>query len=105
MPKPSATTLACNRNRERSLLSAGSGCETLRPKIIPTVSAIGGETYPLAEMIRPAKNRVLMRIVLKLSPAISYCIVLLYARQQQRQHPQFRNAAIRDRAATNRGTA
>src|SRR6202046_1170759 len=36
-------------------------------------------------MIRPAKNRVLMRIVLKLSPAISYCMVAVYARQQQSQ--------------------
>src|ERR1700733_8048254 len=36
-------------------------------------------------MIRPAKNRVLMRIVLKLSPAISYCMVSVYARQQQSQ--------------------
>src|ERR1700677_458422 len=46
-------------------------------------------------MIRPAKNRVLMRIVLKLSPAISYCMVFVYARQQQQ--PQICNPVSRDR--------
>src|ERR1700722_12586362 len=45
-------------------------------------------------MIRPAKNKVLMRIVLKLSPAISYCMVLVYARQQQRQQPCSCSVAI-----------
>src|SRR5262249_31781657 len=44
IPKPSATTDACNKHRDRSGLSAGRGCATVSQNKTPAESAIGGDT-------------------------------------------------------------
>src|SRR5229473_354705 len=49
MPKPSATTEHCRSMRATPRLSPMYGCLKLRPKRIPTVSAIGGENNPVNE--------------------------------------------------------
>src|SRR6266481_1909889 len=49
IPKPSATTELCKSVRAMPRLSLMYGCGKLRPKTIPTVSAIGGETNPVNE--------------------------------------------------------
>src|SRR5258708_22920708 len=47
IPKPSATTEHCRSVRATPRLSLMYGCVKLRPKRIPTVSAIGGENNPV----------------------------------------------------------
>jgi hypothetical protein len=38
------------------------GCGKLRPKRIPSVSATGGETYPVKARRRPATKRIFGRV-------------------------------------------
>src|SRR5215469_17258906 len=59
MPNPSATTDAWSRNFARRLLSLRYGCVKQRPKTIPRMSAIGGDTAPVAATITPIKKMVL----------------------------------------------
>src|SRR5215472_14112521 len=59
MPNPSATTDAWSRNFAKRLLSLRYGCVKQRPKTIPPMSAIGGDTAPVAAMITPIKKMVL----------------------------------------------
>src|SRR6266436_5501324 len=49
IPKPSATTEPCKSVRAMPRLSLMYGCGKLKPKTIPTVSAIGGESNPVNE--------------------------------------------------------
>src|SRR2546429_230899 len=58
MPKPRTTTELCRRVRAIPRLSLMNGCEKLRPKRIPRVSAIGGENHPVKERTRPRAKKI-----------------------------------------------
>src|SRR6266480_1996422 len=62
MPKPRATTELCRRVRAIPRLSLMNGCEKLRPKRIPRVSAIGGENNPVKERTRPRVKKIFARV-------------------------------------------
>src|SRR6266576_5278072 len=62
MPKPRATTELCRRVRAIPRLSLMNGCEKLRPKRIPRVSAIGGENHPVKERTRPRAKKIFARV-------------------------------------------
>src|SRR5712691_3648642 len=62
MPKPRATTELCRRVRAIPRLSLMIGCEKLRPKRIPRVSAIGGENNPVTERTRPRAKKIFARV-------------------------------------------
>src|SRR5882762_10622772 len=62
MPKPRATTELCRRVRAIPRLSLMNGCEKLRPKRIPRVSATGGENNPVKERTRPRAKKIFARV-------------------------------------------
>src|SRR5260370_33901807 len=58
MPKPRATTELCRRVRAMPRLSSRYGCGKLRPKRIPMVRAMGGESNPVNESARARTKRI-----------------------------------------------
>src|SRR2546421_13043217 len=62
MPKPRATTELCRRVRAIPRLSLMNGCEKLRPKRIPRVSAIGGENNPVKERTKAKAKKSFARV-------------------------------------------
>src|SRR6478609_6872522 len=62
MPKPRATTEACNKNLARARLSDAYGCSVASPKMIPAQRAMGGEIKPVALRISRRKKAVFVFI-------------------------------------------
>src|SRR5260370_36628725 len=58
MPKPRATTELCRRVRAMPRLSSRYGCGKLRPKRIPMVREMGGESNPVKESARARTKRI-----------------------------------------------
>src|SRR5215469_12688845 len=77
MPNPSATTDAWSRNFARRLLSLRYGWVKQRPKTIPPMSAIGGDTAPVAATITPIKKMVLASFMVRTIRRIGLQTVVL----------------------------